>query len=295
MALACRAKRLTEHISENPDPRQVEKVAASLRQTVTIQDLSKNFASRGDVIEAVRDFNLTASEGEFISIIGPSGCGKSTVLNMVAGLFPSSTGRILIEGIPVRGVNSRVGYVTQQDNLLPWRTLRENIELSLELSVRRKPADERRVLAQSLIDRVGLAGFENCFPHELSGGMRQRVNICRTLVYGPDVILMDEPFGPLDALTRSVLQQELLDLWAENKRTVLFVTHDIHEAIFLSDRVVVMSHRPGRIKAVEDICIPRPRSFATIDKAPNYAEIRERLLGPIWEELSTLRAEKGAR
>lgn len=253
---------------------------------VVLKGITKRFQSRGEVVQAVESFDLTVHESDFVSIVGPSGCGKSTVLNMIAGLFPPSSGDILIHDRPVHGVDPRVGYVTQQDNLLPWRTLRGNVELSLELSVRRVAAAERRERAQHLIERVGLAGFESHYPHELSGGMRQRVNICRTLVYGPDLILMDEPFGPLDAMTRGVLQQELLDLWAEDRRTIVFVTHDIHEAIFLSDRVVVMSQRPGRIKLVEEIDIPRPRAVASFEKAPQYAEVRERLIGAIWEELT---------
>jgi NitT/TauT family transport system ATP-binding protein len=255
-------------------------------ESIVIRNVTKRFGGRGDIVQAVERFDLVAHEGEFISIIGPSGCGKTTVLNMVAGLYPPSRGEILIRGQAVRDVHPRVGYVTQQDNLLPWRTLRDNIELSLELRVRRVPPDKRREAAQRLIDRVGLAGFEDRFPHELSGGMRQRVNICRTLVYAPDVILMDEPFGPLDAMTRGVLQQELLDLWAEDRRTVLFVTHDIHESIFLSDRVVVMSHRPGHIKLIETIDIPRPREVATFEQSPRYGAIKQRLTRAIWDELA---------
>ena len=269
-------------------PRSATSEEAGVRQSesIVVRNVSKRFSGRGNIVQAVESFDLIALEGEFISIIGPSGCGKSTVLNMVAGLYPPSGGEILIRGQTVRDVHPRVGYVTQQDNLLPWRTLRDNIELSLELRVRRVSPENRRKAAQRLIDRVGLGGFEDRYPHELSGGMRQRVNICRTLVYGPEVILMDEPFGPLDAMTRGVLQQELLDLWAEDRRTVLFVTHDIQESIFLSDRVVVMSHRPGHIKLIENINIPRPRDVTTFEQSPRYGDIKERLTRAIWEELA---------
>lgn len=252
---------------------------------VEIRAISRRFAGRLGEVEAVRSFDLAAAEGEFISIVGPSGCGKSTVLNMVAGLLQPTTGQILVHGRRVAGISPRVGYVTQQDNLLPWRTLAENVEVALELSIRKTSAAERRDRARHMLQRVGLAGFEDRWPHELSGGMRQRANICRTLVYNPDVILMDEPFGPLDAMTRGVLQKELLGLWAEFRRTVLFVTHDIHEAILLSDRVVVMSARPGRIKACERIDLPRPRDPLTIETRSDYTEIKHRLTRLIWEEL----------
>jgi NitT/TauT family transport system ATP-binding protein len=261
------------------------RAAAAPPPAIEIRGLSRAFGRRDARVEAVRGFDLSVAPGEFVSILGPSGCGKSTVLNMVAGLLPPTAGEILLHGRPVAGISPEVGYVTQQDNLLPWRTLLENVEVALELKVRQAPPAERRLRARAMLARVGLSGFEDRWPHELSGGMRQRANICRTLVYRPDVILMDEPFGPLDAMTRGVLQRELLGLWSEFRSTVLFVTHDIQEAILLSDRVVVMSARPGRIKAVERIAIPRPRDPLSIETLPDYAAAKQRLSRLIWDEL----------
>jgi len=185
-----------------------------LSTLLSIRGLGKRFLSRGTIVRAMDGVDLDVAEGEFVTIVGPSGCGKSTLLNILAGLYPPSSGETRFEGRPVRGLNSDIGYVTQQDNLLPWRTLRRNVLLPIEFREGRvsREAEER---ASALIRRVGLAGFEHHYPHELSGGMRQRANIIRTLVYNPRVILMDEPFGPLDAQTRLTLQNQLLQLWDE--------------------------------------------------------------------------------
>lgn len=253
--------------------------------SISLRGVSRRFVGRGTSVEAVTGFDLDVAPGEFVVIVGPSGCGKSTVLNMVAGLFAPSAGEVLIDGRRVTGVDPGVGYVTQQDNLLPWRSLLDNVELPLELAVRKLPPEQRRAKALALIERVGLKGFEQHWPHELSGGMRQRINIIRTLSYEPRIILMDEPFGPLDAMTRGVLQQELLNLWSEQRKTVLFITHDLMEAIALGDRVVVMSARPGRVKAVETVDIPRPRVLAEITRDPRFHRIHDRLSELIWQEL----------
>lgn len=232
---------------------------------------------------ALDDVSLRVPQGEFWTIVGPSGCGKSTILNLLAGLSPATDGDVLFEGRPVRGVNTRVGYVTQDDNLLPWRTLQANVELALEL--RGVPSAQRAERSREMIQRVGLAGFERHYPAELSGGMRKRASIIRTLIYETPVILMDEPFGPLDAQTRLVLQDDLLSLWERARRTILFVTHDLVEAIALSDTVVVMSAAPGKVKHVFDVDIPRPRDVFHIHEAPGFSDIYDRLWADIREEI----------
>ena len=196
---------------------------------LALRDLSRRFARRGRVVAALDGVSLDVTAGELVTVVGPSGCGKSTLLNLIAGLLPPSAGQVVYKGAPVRGVNTEIGYVTQTDNLYPWRTLRENVEFPLEL--RGVARAERRRRAAAVIERVGLAGFEDHYPHELSGGMRQRANIVRTLVYDPEVILMDEPFGPLDAQTRLLLQDQLLGLWDGAGKTIVFITHDLTEAV----------------------------------------------------------------
>ncbi|HEX7055077.1 MAG TPA: ABC transporter ATP-binding protein [Burkholderiales bacterium] len=253
------------------------------RPILSLRGVAKRFVSRGRLVHALSRIDLDIEEGEFLSVVGPSGCGKSTLLNILVGLLPPSEGEIRYEGRPVHGLNPAIGYVTQQDNLLPWRTLRRNVLLPLEL--RHEPRGDREERAARLIRKVGLAGFEEHYPHELSGGMRQRANIIRTLIYDPAVILMDEPFGPLDAQTRLALQSQLLALWREARKTVVFITHDLAEAIALSDRVVLMSARPGRIKRVVDIPIARPRDVYHMHAAPNYKEIYELLWQDLREEV----------
>jgi NitT/TauT family transport system ATP-binding protein len=204
-------------------------------------------------------------------------------MNLIVGLFSASTGEILYRGQRQAGVNRAIGYVTQADNLYPWRTLRKNIEFPLEL--RGVPARQRRERSQHLIQRVGLAGFEDSYPHELSGGMRQRANIIRTLAYEPEVILMDEPFGPLDAQTRLILQNQLLELWQEERKTIIFITHDLGEAVALADRVVVMSARPGRIKTIAPVPIPRPRDLFEIHTDEHFRETYRTLWTSLEEEV----------
>lgn len=236
---------------------------------------------------AVRDVSLTIQHGEFVTFLGPSGCGKSTVINMVAGLVQPSSGRVLYEGREVREPNVGVGYVHQQDNLLPWRTLQENVEIGLEIAG--LPRHERAERAGRLICAVGLAGFERLYPHQLSGGMRKRVSIIRTLICDPALILMDEPFGPLDAQTRLVLQAELLRLWEGTGKTIIFVTHDLVESIALSSRIVVFSRAPGTIKHVLDVDIPRPRDVFDIFAAKGFNELFSFLWETLKDELETTR------
>jgi len=238
---------------------------------------------------ALRDVNLGVRRGEFLALIGPSGCGKSTVLNMFAGLVAPTEGAVIHDGRAVQGVNTRVGYVTQDDNLLPWRTTLGNVEIALEL--KGVPSETRRAKALRYLSRVGLRGFEHHHPHELSGGMRKRVSIVRTLVDETvDVILMDEPLGPLDAQTRLLLQDELLQLWQGTGRTVVFVTHDLVEAIALSDRIAIFTSAPGRIKAVREVPIPRPRDVFHIHEAPGFPEIYDAIWNDLREEIARARA-----
>ncbi len=210
-------------------------------------------------VMALQNFDLAVQEGEFLSIVGPSGCGKSTFLNVLLGLLRPDAGDVRLRDQPIAGPGSDRAMVFQEFGLLPWRTVQHNIELGLEL--KGVPAETRRDVSARYIALVGLAGFESHYPHELSGGMKQRVGLARALATDPDVLLMDEPFAALDAQTRDLMQVELLRIWQEARKTVLFVTHQIDEAIYLSDRVIVMTRRPGRTKRIFPIDLPRPRDY----------------------------------
>jgi NitT/TauT family transport system ATP-binding protein len=250
-----------------------------VKNILSLKGVGHVFFSHGNRIVALDGIDLDVKEQEFLTVVGPSGCGKSTLLNIIVGLIPPSQGMVLFDEIPTKGINTRIGYVTQADNLLPWRTLLKNVQFSLEL--RGELSDGQEQKARALIKHVGLAGFENHYPHELSGGMRQRANIIRTLIYDPPVILMDEPFGPLDAQTRISLQNQLLQLWMNAQKTVIFITHDLAEAISLADRVVVMTARPGRVKSINTVMIPRPRDVFHIHRSEEFRNIYDKL----WEEL----------
>ena len=228
----------------------------------------------------LHDFDLTVRDGEFLSVLGPSGCGKSTFLNILAGLVRQTGGDIRIDGEPLTGVSRKLGVVFQGYALFPWRNVRENVEMGLE--IRGVSRTERRREANAYLNLVGLAEFGDHFPHQLSGGMRQRVAIARSLAYRPEVLLMDEPFGALDAQTRESLQSELLAIWEDSAKTVVFVTHSIDEAIFLSDRVAVMTKGPGRVKEIIDVDLPRPRD-ESVRHSPAFAALRQRA----WEVLKT--------
>ncbi len=256
---------------------------------LSMQGISRIFrAARGDVV-ALSDVTFDVQEGEFVAVVGPSGCGKSTVLNIVVGLFEATTGKKLFRGQAYPGINREIGYVTQADNLFPWKTVLQNVVFGLDLREIGSPA-ERREKAIELIRKVGLAGFENHYRHELSGGMRQRVNIVRTLAYDPKIILLDEPFGPLDAQTRLQLQDLLLRLWRERPETTLiFITHDLTEAIALADRVVVMSARPGRIREIVPIDLPRPRDIYTIHTDPGFRILYDKIWVHLAEEMKEQR------
>jgi NitT/TauT family transport system ATP-binding protein len=223
---------------------------------LALNGLTKRFGE----LEALRDITASVERGEFISLVGPSGCGKTTLLRIVAGLEPATSGAVLLDGRAVREPGGDRGFVFQNDNLLPWRTVFDNAIIGPEVAGRTGTTAKGRV--RDLLRLVGLEGFESYFPRQLSGGMRQRVNLARALAIDPDILLMDEPFSALDAQTREIMQTELMRIWEEGRKTVLFVTHQIDEAVFLSDRVLVLARRPGRIQEAVTITLPRPRALA---------------------------------
>lgn len=237
---------------------------------------------------AVEGASLAIADGEFVALVGPSGCGKSTILKVVAGLIAPSAGEVLIDGLPVSGVPDGVGMVFQNDALLPWKTVRDNVRLPLELANRTRA--EQAAEVGRLVHLVRLDGFESFYPRALSGGMRKRVALARTLAYDPSIFLMDEPFGPLDAQTRIHIGREFLDIWERVGKSVIFVTHDVEEAIALSDRVLVMSPRPGRIIAEFRVDVPRPRQFEEIRFTSRFVEIERQ----IWETVTAAGAGSNA-
>lgn len=256
---------------------------------VHFQGIWKSFQGAGqDTVQALQDVDLEVRDNEFLAIVGLSGCGKSTLLNLCAGLLFPERGRVLFKGEPVTAVNPRVGYLTQEANLLPWLTLSGNVTLPLE--VKRVAPVERERQAHEWIQLMGLGGFERHYPHQLSGGMQKRAAIARTLAYDPDVLLMDEPFGPLDAITRLTLQDELLRLWNDRRKTIVFVTHDLTEAISLADRVVIMTSRPGRIRTIMPVPLSRPRDVFRIAETQGFADLHRQLWDIFSSELEHIRA-----
>jgi ABC-type nitrate/sulfonate/bicarbonate transport system ATPase subunit len=245
--------------------------AAKLR----LDQVSMTFTTPGGAFQALAPVTLAIAPGRFVSLIGPSGCGKSTIFNIVAGLLEPSAGRVLIDGTDATGTIGRVGYMLQKDLLLPWRTVLDNVILGME--IQGVPLRQARARALPLLRRYGLAGFEYMYPSSLSGGMRQRAALLRTLLFDTDIILLDEPFGALDAQTKLQMQEWLLGLWADFGKTVVFVTHDIEEAIYLSDEVFVMATRPGRIVETIPIPIARPRERA-VTLTREFLDIKERCM-----------------
>lgn len=246
-------------------------------------DVGRTFTGPSGSFVAVTDINLEIERGEFVCVIGPSGCGKSTLLNMAAGLLTPTVGEVAYRGEVVRAVNTDVGYVTQKDSLLPWRTVEGNVELPLELhKVRRS---ERRKKVAEMLDRVGLSQFAGHYPSQLSGGMRKRAMLAQTWIYEPHTLLMDEPFGALDAQLRTNLQADLLSMWEREGQTVVFVTHDLEEAILLADRVVVFGPAPGQIIHVEDIDFERPRDLMELRTTPEFIDIWKRLWGLLEQQI----------
>jgi ABC-type nitrate/sulfonate/bicarbonate transport system ATPase subunit len=240
-----------------------------------VDDVSMTFKTPTGAFHALAPVTLAIPQGRFVSLIGPSGCGKSTIFNIIAGLLEPTGGRVMIDGVDATGTIGRVGYMLQKDLLLPWRTVLDNTILGME--IQGVPLREARARALPLIHRYGLAGFEYLYPNALSGGMRQRAALLRTLLFDTDLILLDEPFGALDAQTKLQMQEWLMRLWSDFGKTVLFVTHDVEEAIYLSDEVHVMGTRPGRIIATIPVALPRPRTRASA-LSPEFVAIKERCL-----------------
>ncbi len=264
---------------------------------IGIKGLSKSFSKDRRTVVALEGFDLEVAHGEFVCLLGPSGCGKTTVLRIVAGLEGKTDGSVAVnrgghsggptsELTEVSGAGRDRGMVFQEFALFPWRSVRKNIEFGLELA--EVPEQERGLISKKLIDLVGLKGFEDAYPRELSGGMRQRVAIARALANDPEVLLMDEPFGSLDAQTRNLMQKELLRIWAAAKKTVLFVTHSVEEAVFLADRIVVMTARPGKVREIIPVPLARPRDRTSRE----FIEIRSKVLTELEEEFDKARAKE---
>lgn len=259
---------------------------------VQIKDVCVRFGSKGSMIEAANGISLEVKPGEFVSIIGPSGCGKSTLLNIVAGFLKPSEGQALLDGKPIDGPGADRGVVFQQYSLFPWMTVRKNVEFGLKMQG--VGQNQRETAARSLLGMAGLLSFENHYPDQLSGGMKQRVGIVRALATSPQVMLMDEPFGALDSQTRTVMQEILTNMWQQMQLSVLFITHDIEEAIFLSEKVYVMTARPGRIKAEITIPLPRPRTPEMV-ASPTFQALVRQLKALIREEsLAAMGGELGS-
>jgi len=256
------------------DPHARRDTGASARALITVTDVAKTYRTRDGDVESLKPLSFDIAEGEFMAIVGPSGCGKSTLLKMIGGLLPVSRGRISVSGRDVHGPPDDVGIVFQSPVLLAWRTILANVMLQIEM--RRLPRERYLPKARALLRMVGLQDFERKLPWQLSGGMQQRASICRALVHDPAVLLMDEPFGALDAMTRERMNLELQRIWAETRKTVLFITHSIPEAVFLADRVLVMTERPGSIAAIYDVPLPRPRSL-TLMGGPEFGALTQRI------------------
>ena len=255
-------------------------------ERIDVRGLSKTFQLGNAAIEAVRDVSFSVRRGEFVALLGPSGSGKSTVLNMIATLIRPSGGQILIDGTPVVTGNatSGVGYVFQRDTLFPWRTVADNIGYGLQLSGA-SPAERKERVAAG-VAQAGLRGFEDAYPSALSGGMRQRAALMRTLVVEPQILLMDEPFGALDTHTKIDMHHVLLRIWEREQQTVLFVTHDLGEALTLADRIILFSARPGRIKDMFEVDFARPRDAVKVRETPRYAELFQHIWHSLGEEFA---------
>jgi NitT/TauT family transport system ATP-binding protein len=262
------ARAFVIHAAEDPEPQP---------PAIRFEDVSLLFESGDSTVKALDKVNIDVLSGKITTVVGPSGCGKTTLLRLASGLTPASGGTVSYMGSPIAGLNTKIGFVTQDSNLFPWLTALGNVEFPL--AIRGVPPRERREKALHWLHLVGLEGFENYYPSQLSGGMQKRVSIVRTLIYEPEVVLLDEPFGALDAQTRMSLHSELLELWQQQKNTMLFITHDLVEAITLSDQIVIMSRRPGRVKTIYQVPLRRPRNVFEIYLEPGfdsaYAELWE--------------------
>ena len=249
---------------------------------ISVKNLEKEYiTSTGEIVHALSDINLDISEGEFVSVVGPSGCGKSTLLKILSGLLAKTSGVVTLNNTAIEGPRNDVGIVFQDPVLLLWRTVLQNTLLPSEILNLDSEVTTKR--AKELINLVGLDGFEDKFPHELSGGMKQRNSIIRALIHDPSLLLMDEPFGALDAMTREQMNLELQRIWLESKKTVFFITHSIPEAVFLGDRIVVMTARPGKIAEIIPVDIPRPRDLKTMG-VPEFVKLTQRIRGLLYAE-----------
>jgi NitT/TauT family transport system ATP-binding protein len=265
----------------------------TLSPAISLRGATKTFDTRdGGSYTAIRDVDLTVGRGEFVTVVGPTGCGKSTTLSLVSGLQPATSGEVEVDGTPVTGIPDGMGYMFQTDAVLPWRSVLDNVAAGPRY--RGTPKAEARELARDWVARVGLAGFEGYHPHQLSGGMRKRVALAQTLINEPAVLLMDEPFGALDVQTREHMQDLLLDLWSGTGAAVVFVTHDLTEAIALADRVVVMTAGPATVKAAVPVDLPRPRRVEEIRLTPAFTDLYRSIWDSLRVEVELTRA-RGAR
>jgi len=259
---------------------------------IRVNSVRKSYVIDGKREKVLASVDLTVDSGEFVSIIGPSGCGKSTLLNIIAGLDQPDSGMVEVSGADGKNRLGQTGYMQQKDLLLPWRSVLDNAILGLEM--RGMPRSQARSRALEFTEAFGLSGFENQYPFALSGGMRQRAAFLRTMLLEQDVVLLDEPFGALDALTRVQMQEWLLDLWASMRKTIVLITHDVDEALLLSDRVYVLTARPGRVTMVVDVSLPRPRHYEMVTE-PEFGELKARILEPLRDQIRNgqLRAQGG--
>jgi NitT/TauT family transport system ATP-binding protein len=247
---------------------------------IELRDVTKRFLTpAGKAFTAIRDINMAVAPGEFVAVVGPTGCGKSTTLGLISGLERPSEGEVEVMGAPVQGIDPRIGYVFQADAVFPWKNVLNNVATGP--TFRGQPKAEARKQARDWIARVGLSGFEDRYPHQLSGGMRKRVALAQTFINDPQILLMDEPFSALDVQTRTMMEDELLQLWSSHAASVVFVTHDLEEAISLADRVCVITSGPGTVKGIYTIDLPRPRNVAEIRFEPRFVQLYQQ----IWEDL----------
>lgn len=250
--------------------------------TLVLKNITHYYQSKnGESIHAINNVDLSVRKGEFLAIVGSSGCGKSTLLNIMCGMLKPTEGEVLIDGKLLHFGKHKIGYISQMDTLLPWRKIIDNIAIGLE--IRGENKKHRIELAKELMQTSGLAGFEEKYPYELSGGMRKRAIIMRALAQDPDVIFMDEPFGPLDVFTRELLQDEILNIWEKRKNTIVYITHDISEAITLADRIILMSYRPSSIKSEYIVDLPRPRNNIESKSSSQFIELEKQ----IWDDIKS--------
>jgi len=262
---------------------------SAAQAVIRIDNISMEYERGDEIVHALGGLSLDVYAGEILCIVGSSGCGKSTLLSLIAGFQQPTSGRILLHDTPITGVDTRCGMIFQEYALFPWKTVQRNVEFGLKM--RRVPPAERRRAAQHFIKLVGLDGFENAYPAELSGGMRQRAALARSLANDPEILLMDEPFAALDAHNKLILQEELLRIWEGSRKTVLFITHAIDEAIALGDRIVVMTAQPGRIKAIVPVDFPRPRSAAELRGDPRFGALQLSIWRMLEDEVRTARLQ----